>query len=164
MKTIAVVAMVIVVGIFIGIIATADYGDFVKERELRNLELSFYELQQKIKQCEELSGYSQETCYIELKRFCIFLIVSHFAFTAQQELASDVAQARPAQSVAAAAPINAPVYDVPVVVHVAANVGSLSVVNVLHFAFTAQQVALSKLAQARPAQLVVVAASINAPV
>ena len=69
MKTIAVVAMVIVVGIFIGIIATADYGDFVKERELRNLELSFYELQQKIKQCEELSGYSQETCYIELKRF-----------------------------------------------------------------------------------------------
>ena len=69
MKTIVVVAMVIVVGIFIGIIATADYGDFVKERELRNLELSFYELQQKIKQCEELSGYSQETCYIELKRF-----------------------------------------------------------------------------------------------
>ena len=69
MKTIAVVAIVIVVGIFIGIIATADYGDFVKERELRNLELSYYELQQKIKQCEELSGYSQETCYIELKRF-----------------------------------------------------------------------------------------------
>ena len=69
MKTIAVVAIVIVVGIFIGIIATADYGDFVKERELRNLELSFYELQQKIKQCEELSGYSQETCHIELKRF-----------------------------------------------------------------------------------------------
>ena len=69
MKTIAVVAMVIVVGIFIGIIATADYGDFVKERELRNLELSYYELKQKIKQCEELSGYSQETCYIELKRF-----------------------------------------------------------------------------------------------
>ena len=29
MKTIAVVAIVIVVGIFIGIIATADYGDFV---------------------------------------------------------------------------------------------------------------------------------------
>ena len=48
MKTIAVVAIVIVVGIFIGIIATADYGDFVKERELRNLELSYYELQQKI--------------------------------------------------------------------------------------------------------------------
>ena len=69
MKTIAVVAIVIVVGIFIGIIATADYGDFVKERELRNLELSFYELQQKIQQCEELSGYSLETCYIELKRF-----------------------------------------------------------------------------------------------
>ena len=69
MKSIAVVAIVIVVGIFIGIIATADYGDFVKERELRNLELSYYELQQKIKQCEELSGYSQETCYIELKRF-----------------------------------------------------------------------------------------------
>ena len=69
MKTIAVVAIVIVVGMFIGIIATADYGDFVKERELRNLELSYYELQQKIKQCEELSGYSQETCYIELKRF-----------------------------------------------------------------------------------------------
>ena len=69
MKTIAVVAIVIVVGIFIGIIATADYGDFVKERELRNLELSYYELQQKIQQCEELSGYSQETCYIELKRF-----------------------------------------------------------------------------------------------
>ena len=69
MKTIAVVAIVVVVGIFIGIIATADYGDFVKERELRNLELSYYELQQKIKQCEELSGYSQETRYIELKRF-----------------------------------------------------------------------------------------------
>ena len=69
MKTIAVVAIVIVVGVFIGIIATADYGDFVKERELRNLELSFYELQQKIQQCEELSGYSQETCNIELKRF-----------------------------------------------------------------------------------------------
>ena len=69
MKTIAVVAIVIVVGVFIGIIATADYGDFVKERELRNLELSYYEFQQKIKQCEELSGYSQETCYIELKRF-----------------------------------------------------------------------------------------------
>ena len=69
MKTITVVAIVIVVGVFIGIIATADYGDFVKERELRNLELSYYELQQKIKQCEELSGYSQETCYIELKRF-----------------------------------------------------------------------------------------------
>ena len=48
MKTIAVVGIVIVVGIFIGIIATADYGDFVKERELRNLELSYYELQQKI--------------------------------------------------------------------------------------------------------------------
>ena len=47
MKTIAVVAIVIVVGVFIGIIATADYGDFVKERELRNLELSYYELQQK---------------------------------------------------------------------------------------------------------------------
>ena len=43
MKTIAVVAIVVVVGIFIGIIATADYGDFVKERELRNLELSYYE-------------------------------------------------------------------------------------------------------------------------
>ena len=69
MKTIAVVAIVIVVGIFIGIIATADYGDFVKERELRNHELSYYELQQKIQQCEELSGYSQETCNIELKRF-----------------------------------------------------------------------------------------------
>ena len=69
MKTIAVVAIVIAVGIFIGIIATADYGDFVKERELRNLELSYYELQQKIQQCEELSGYSQETCNIELKRF-----------------------------------------------------------------------------------------------
>ena len=69
MKSIAVVGTVIVVGIFIGIIATADYGDFVKERELRNLELSYYELQQKIQQCEELSGYSQETCYIELKRF-----------------------------------------------------------------------------------------------
>jgi len=69
MKTIAVVAIVIVVGIFIGIIATADYGDFVKERELRNLELSYYELQQKIQQCEELSWYSQETCNIELKRF-----------------------------------------------------------------------------------------------
>ena len=69
MQTIVVVAIVITVGIFIGIIATADYGDFVKERELRNLELSYYELQQKIKQCEELSGYSQETCYIELKRF-----------------------------------------------------------------------------------------------
>jgi len=68
-KSIAVVGIVIVVGIFIGIIATADYGDFVKERELRNLELSYYELQQKIQQCEELSGYSQETCYIELKRF-----------------------------------------------------------------------------------------------
>ena len=39
----SVVAIVIVVGIFIGIIATADYGDFVKERELRNLELSYYE-------------------------------------------------------------------------------------------------------------------------
>ena len=69
MKTITVVAIVIVVGVFIGIIATADYGDFVKERELRNLELSYYELQQKIQQCEKLSGYSQETCYIELKRF-----------------------------------------------------------------------------------------------
>ena len=69
MKTIVVVATVIVVGVFIGIIATADYGDFVKERELRNLELSYYELQQKIQQCEELSGYSQETCNIELKRF-----------------------------------------------------------------------------------------------
>ena len=69
MQTIVVVAIVIAVGIFIGIIATADYGDFVKERELRNLELSYYELQQKIKQCEELFGYSQETCYIELKRF-----------------------------------------------------------------------------------------------
>ena len=69
MQTIVVVAIVIAVGVFIGIIATADYGDFVKERELRNLELSYYELQQKIKQCEELSGYSQETCYIELKRF-----------------------------------------------------------------------------------------------
>jgi hypothetical protein len=69
MRTIVVVIAVVVVGIFIGIIATADYGDFVKERELRNLELSFYELQQKIQQCEELSGYFQETCYIELKRF-----------------------------------------------------------------------------------------------
>ena len=69
MRTIVVIIAVVVVGIFIGIIATADYGDFVKERELRNLELSFYELQQKIQQCEELSGYSQETCYIELKRF-----------------------------------------------------------------------------------------------
>ena len=58
MKTIAVVAIVIAVGIFIGIIATADYGDFVKERELRNLELSYYELQQKIQQCEELSGFT----------------------------------------------------------------------------------------------------------
>ena len=69
MKTIAVVAIVVVVGVFIGIIATADYGDFVKERELRNLELSYYELQQKIQQCEELSGYSQDTCKEELKRF-----------------------------------------------------------------------------------------------
>ena len=69
MRTIGVVIAVVAVGIFIGIIATADYGDFVKERELRNLELSFYELQQKIQQCEELSGYSQETCNIELKRF-----------------------------------------------------------------------------------------------
>ncbi len=69
MQTIAVVVIIIVVGVFIGIIATADYGDFVKERELRNLELSYYELQQKISQCEELSGYYQETCNIELKRF-----------------------------------------------------------------------------------------------
>ena len=69
MRTIVVVIAVVVVGLFIGIIATADYGDFVKERELRNLELSFYELQQKIQQCEELSGYSQETCNEELKRF-----------------------------------------------------------------------------------------------
>ena len=69
MKTIAIVAIVVVVGVFIGIIATADYGDFVKERELRNLELSYYELQQKIQQCEELSGYSQDTCKEELKRF-----------------------------------------------------------------------------------------------
>ena len=44
MKTITVVAIVIVVGVFIGIIATADYGDFVKERELRNLELSSFSL------------------------------------------------------------------------------------------------------------------------
>ena len=58
MKTIVVVAIVIVVGVFVGIIATADYGDFVKERELRNLELSYYELQQKIQQCEELSGFT----------------------------------------------------------------------------------------------------------
>ena len=69
MKTIVVVAIVITVGIFIGIIATADYGDYVKERELRNLELSSYELQMKRDQCEELSGYSKETCNIELKRF-----------------------------------------------------------------------------------------------
>jgi len=69
MRTIGVVIAVVAVGIFIGIIATADYGDFVKERELRNLELSYYELQQKIKQCEELSGYSQDTCKEELKRF-----------------------------------------------------------------------------------------------
>ena len=69
MRTIGVIAIVVAVGIFIGIIATADYGDFVKERELRNLELSYYELQQKIKQCEELSGYSQDTCNEELKRF-----------------------------------------------------------------------------------------------
>ncbi len=69
MRTIGVVIAVIAVGIFIGIIATADYGDFVKERELRNLELSYYELQQKIQQCEELSGYSQDTCKEELKRF-----------------------------------------------------------------------------------------------
>ena len=69
MRTIGVIAIVVAVGIFIGIIATADYGDFVIERELRNLELSYYELQQKIKQCEELSGYSQDTCNEELKRF-----------------------------------------------------------------------------------------------
>ena len=68
MRTIGVVIAVVAVGIFIGIIATADYGDFVKERELRNLELSYYELQQKIKQCEDLSGYSQDTCKEELKR------------------------------------------------------------------------------------------------
>ena len=53
MRTIGVVIAVVAVGIFIGIIATADYGDFVKERELRNLELSYYELQQKTQQCEE---------------------------------------------------------------------------------------------------------------
>ena len=41
MKTIAVVAIVIIVGVFIGIIATADYGDFVKERELRILNYHF---------------------------------------------------------------------------------------------------------------------------
>ena len=62
MRTIGVVIAVVAVGVFIGIIATADYGDFVKERELRNLELSYYELQQKTQQCEELSGYSQDTC------------------------------------------------------------------------------------------------------
>ena len=44
MKTIAVVAIVSLVGVFVGIIATADYGDFVKERELRNLELSSFSL------------------------------------------------------------------------------------------------------------------------
>ena len=44
MKTIVVVAIVSLVGVFVGIIATADYGDFVKERELRNLELSSFSL------------------------------------------------------------------------------------------------------------------------
>ena len=47
MKTIAVVAIVIVVGVFVGIIATADYGDFVKEREKKIFEIS---------SCDDIKG------------------------------------------------------------------------------------------------------------
>ena len=78
-----------------------------------------------------------------------FLIIISFA---SQQLVSDVAQATSAQSVVAAAPINAPVYDAPV--HVAANVGVLDAVNVSHFAavFRAQQALASDSAQETSAQ------------
>ena len=83
----------------------------------------------------------------------------------QHVLASEVVHVEPAHSILDALGFNAPVYDAPL--HVAANVGELELVNVLHFAAAteeAQHAILSEVVQEVPAHSIVDADAFNAPV